>query len=149
MVTINDLARFVPGVGVVQGEPDGWAVVGVPANYHVSVGQAVVQGELFNAPVHVRFTPLRYRWDYGDGTSRLTTVPGATWAQLGQRQLTATPTSHVFSDRGHRDVVVEVLFSAEYQVGDGDWIPVYGAVYAASPPASTQVVVEHTVLTPS
>lgn len=148
-VTVTDIARFVPPVGVVHGEPSGWAVVGVPANYRVDVGQAVVAGQIFDVPAEVRFTPRAYTWAYGDGTTRVTTSPGATWAQLGQHELTATPTSHLFRTRGTRAVRVQVAYTAEYRVGDGDWMPVQGIVTATSPAAPVQVVVERTVLTPS
>src|SRR5579875_2305763 len=36
-VTASDVARFLPALGALHSEPDGWAVVGVPANFWADV----------------------------------------------------------------------------------------------------------------
>lgn len=146
-VTASDVARFLPALGALHTEPREWAVVGVPANFWVEVQPATVDGELLGAPAQVRFTPQAYRWQYGDGTTRTTTTPGASWAQLGQTELTTTATSHVYTARGDLRVRVEVVYSAEYRVGGGEWLPVVGAVFGSTPAARMLVVTERTVLT--
>jgi hypothetical protein len=148
VVTAADVARFLPAVGVLHSEPDGWAAVGVPANFWLDVRPATVAGTLLGGPAEVRFAPQLYRWIYGDGTDHTTATPGSTWADLGQQELTATATSHVYTARATRQAQVEILYSAEYRVGAGPWLPVVGAVTDATPQRPMLVVTERTVLTP-
>lgn len=147
VVTANEVERFLPVQGVVHSEPRGWAVVGVPANFWVVVAPATVDGELFGTPVQVRFTPTGYLWEYGDGEAAQTDTPGASWTMLGQEELTETPTGHVYMQRGKATVSVRVGYTAEYRVGDGDWIGVQGEVVAPAPPTQMLLVTESTVLT--
>ncbi|HEV7622972.1 MAG TPA: hypothetical protein VGO26_02470 [Amnibacterium sp.] len=148
VVTAADVARFLPAIGALHSEPRGWAVVGVPANFWAEVTAATVDGTLLGAPAEVRFTPRLFRWMYGDGSAHATATPGATWAALGQQELTATATSHTYTARAIRQAQVEVVYSAEYRVGAGPWLPVVGAVTGTSPPTPMLVVTERTVLTP-
>ncbi|WP_375399673.1 hypothetical protein [uncultured Amnibacterium sp.] len=130
VVTANDVARFLTAQGVVHSEPRCWAVVGVPANFWVEVAPVTAEGELFDRAVQVRFTPSGHLWDYCDGEVLHTDTRSASWAQLGQGELTESPTG-----------------TAEYRVGHGQWVAVQGDVIAPAPPASMVVVTESTVLT--
>ncbi|WP_375388066.1 hypothetical protein [uncultured Amnibacterium sp.] len=147
VVTIRDVARFLPATTGLHLEPDGWAVVGVPANLWIEIAPATVDGEVFGRPAQVRFTPVAYRFDYGDGVVRTSAVPGASWGALGQEELTATPTSHVYTDRGARQAAVTVVYAAEYRFGDGGFTAIAGAVSGTTPPERMLVVVERTALT--
>jgi hypothetical protein len=147
VVTAQDVAHFLATAGAMHAEPDGWAVVGVPANYWIEVQPFTVDGALLGKAAQVRFTPVAYVWDYGDGTGRTTTKGGSSWSALGQAELTATPTSHVFGTTGGRTVRVTVAFHAEYRLGAGPWTTVVGEVTAAAPPVPVRVVVERTLLT--
>lgn len=148
-VTITDVARFLPAQGALHLEPAGWAVVGVPANFWVDVSGVTVSADLLGQTADVRFTPVAYRFDHGDGTSDTTDDPGDSWAALGQEELTATPTSHVFSARGDLRASVAVVYSAAYRFAGGEWMPVDGAVSASTPPQRELVVAERTALTAS
>lgn len=147
IVTAEDLARFLPAQGAVHSEPRGWAVVGVPANFWVDVTAGTVDGELFDTPVRVRFTPTGYLWNYGDGDVAQTDLPGRSWEALGQDELTATATGHVYAQRGSVTVAVKIVYNASYEVAGGDWVPVQGVVVATAPPAPVVVATESTVLT--
>lgn len=146
-ITAQDVAHFLATVGSIRAEPDGWAVVGVPANYWIEVEPFIVDGTLLGNAAQVRFTPVAYVWDYGDGTRRTTTTGGSSWSALGQEELTATPTSHVFRATGSRTVRVTVAFTAQYRLGAGRWTAVAGEVSAAAPAVPVRVVVERTLLT--
>ncbi len=94
--TLSDIAAFRPTPGVDHMEPDGWFVVGLDANFYATGGSSVVEGELFDNEAWVRFTPIRWQWFYGDGSSALKSSRGATWASQGIAEFDPTPTSHVY-----------------------------------------------------
>lgn len=146
-VTLDDVARFLPASAALHGEPDGWAVVGAPANFWADASAITVPGELLDQAAEVRFTPQAYRFDYGDGSFRSSATAGASWSALGQQELTETPTSHVYRVRGAVQARVTVVYSAQYRFADGPWTGVAGAVSSTTPPQRVLVVVERTALT--
>ncbi|MDP9027632.1 MAG: hypothetical protein M3N46_08735 [Actinomycetota bacterium] len=77
VITITDLARFLPANATLHAEPHGWAVVGVPANFWVDVRAVTVDGSLLGNTAQVRFTPRAYRFTYGDGATRTAGTAGA------------------------------------------------------------------------
>lgn len=146
-VTIDDLARFLPATAALHVEPNGWAVVGVPANFWIESGAVTVSGALLGDTAQVRFTPQAYRFDYGDGSSRTSAIPGASWAALRRPELTTTPTSHVYGARADVRATGTAVYTAAYRFADGPWIGVSGAVSGSTPPQRVLVVTERTALT--
>lgn len=131
-VTVNDLVNFRPVAGIDQMEPKGWMVVGLDTNFYASVGGGVQTGLLLDQPASVRFSALRYRWSYGDGSSVTRANHGASWAAQGLAEFDATPTSHVYSTAGTYSIDLTIEFSAEYQFAGAGWIPVAGTVPVAA-----------------
>lgn len=131
-VTIADLASFTPARPSFTGEPDGVAVVGMPANFVAAATEQLIPGELFGHPVVVRFIPASYVFHYGDGESRTSTTGGATWPALGQAQFTPTDTSHAYAERGTFSASVTVRYAASVDFGSGTWREVPGFVEATA-----------------
>lgn len=125
-VTLRDLASFRPIAGSQHMEPDGWMVVGLDANFYLDSGQHLVVGTLLGRPATVRFTPVAFTWDYGDGTLVTRTTGGSTWAALGIREFDPTPTSHVYRSPGTYTVRLSVGYAAEFQVAGSAFFPVAG-----------------------
>ena len=109
-------------------QPDGWVVAGLSANIYAVVGTQLVDGTLLGHPATVRFTPIRYRWDYGDGTHAVPTTRGGTWAALGLREFDATPTSHVYAREGDYTVRLTIDFRAEYRFAGSGFVPITGVI---------------------
>ncbi|MDZ4236394.1 MAG: hypothetical protein U1C73_22170, partial [Dietzia sp.] len=100
-ITIRDVASFRPELATLSSEPNGWAVRGLDANILATGGSSIRTGEFFGTVAEVRFTPVAYLFDYGDGSAPLSTsTPGATWAALGLDEFDPTPTSHVYTASG-------------------------------------------------
>ncbi|WP_295033570.1 hypothetical protein [uncultured Microbacterium sp.] len=135
-VTMSDLARFVPATATVVGEPDNVAVVGLPANFVSSAATETIPGSVLGRALTIRFTPVSYAFDYGDGARRTSTTPGAAWDASGQPQFTPTDTSHVYRKPGIFTVTATVTYSADIDLGAG-WIPINGRL--TGPPASQQI----------
>jgi len=127
-VKISDLVNFKPVPGVDHMEPNGWMIVGLDTNFYATVQSQVLTGELLGQQASVRFTPVGYRWSYGDGTAASLSTRGATWAALGIHEFDPTPTSHVYTRPGSYDIDLTVYFAAEYQYAGGIWVPVIGTL---------------------
>lgn len=128
LVTLSDLAVFRPQAAVQYMQPDGWMVVGLSTNFVAVIDRHVVRGTLLDLPADVRFTPVAYRWRYGDGTSARLGSRGASWATLGLREFDPTPTSHVYRASGTYVIELDVEYTAEYRFAGGSWTPLSGVI---------------------
>lgn len=144
-VTIADLARFAPQGSALTGEPDNVGVAGLPTNFVTTASVHTVSGSLFGYPITVRFTPVGYDFDYGDGSAATTTEGGTTWEALGQPQFTPTPTSHTYAERGVYTARVDVRYTAEVDLGIG-WFPISGQLTATGPAQEIRIFEAHTAL---
>src|SRR5690606_13582506 len=99
-VTLSDIEHFRPTPGVNLMQPDGWMVVGLHTNFYAHPTPHVVAGELLGEPAWVRFTPIGYRWWYGDNSTHYSGTKGNTWANLGLGEFDKTPNSHVYRSPG-------------------------------------------------
>lgn len=143
--TIDDVAQFAPAPPGVVGEPDGFGVVGMPTNFVVGATEHTVDGEIFDVPVTVRFTPVSFLFDYGDGATRETTTPGTSWQDLDVPQFTATDTSHSYADPGEYEASATIRYVAEADAGGG-WFAVPGILEIDTPTTVIRVVDVDTAL---
>jgi hypothetical protein len=127
-VTLSDIANFRPSANVAGMEPNGWMIVGLDTNFFADSNRQVVDGVLLGQPASVRFTPVAWRWSYGDGTSASLSTPGASWAASGVAEFSATSGSHIYRSRGTYVIDLSVLYAAEYRFGAGGWIPISGTL---------------------
>jgi hypothetical protein len=147
-VTIRDVAEFAPEVpGDVMEPGPGIAVRRLPANFISQAGQVVVDGALLGRPASVRFTPVGFGWDTGDGGRVESVTPGATWERLRVKELSDTATSHRYAERGYYDVQPTVTYAAEYRFDGSGWIPVEGTLEVAGDPYRIRIVTVETRLT--
>lgn len=145
-VTLADIAHFEPIIGAHTMQPNGWAVVGLPANFVSGASVHTVQGILLGAPASVRFTPVSWTWDYGDGNGAERAGGGETWGELEYREFAATPTSHVFQRKGRYTVALTINLRAEYRVGSGSWTSIAGTLRVEPSPLPVVVTSARTVL---
>ena len=131
-ITLNDIKAFTPVVGVSHMQPKGWMVVGLDANFFVTGGASVKNGELLGFDASVRFTPVRWRWNFGDGDGATRASPGASWAAQNIEEFDATPTSHVFDQAGTYTINLEIDYSVDYQFNGSGWVPIEGILTVAS-----------------
>lgn len=145
-LTLEDLASFRPATPSLTGQPTGFGVAGMPANLVAAASVQTIPGTVLDWDVTVRFTPVAFEFDHGDGTVAVHTTGGATWEQLGQPQLTPTATSHVYRARGTYSVAVTVRYEASVDFGTGVWRPVPGFVTATSGGYRVQILEARTAL---
>jgi len=127
-ISLSDVASFraVPGVGHM--EPNGWMVVGLDTNFYATGGQQVVEGQLLNLAARVRFTPIAWHWDYGDGATANASIPGGTWMQSGVAEFGATSTSHIYRAPGTYTITLTIDYRAEYQFSRAGWKSIPGSI---------------------
>lgn len=143
--TMDDLASFRPAAPAAATEPANIGIAGMPTNLVVAASGHTVAGELFGYAVTVRFTPVGFVFEHGDGTSARTATPGATWASLGQAQFTPTPTSHTYAARGQYTVTASTIYTAQVDFGGG-WRPVPGTLTLSSAGYPVRIVQARTAL---
>lgn len=147
VISLSDIASFKASVPVLaQMQPSGWALKNLPMNLVASASVEEISGELLGFPASVRFTPVSYAWDYGDGTSGTSITRGASWEALGVPELTKTATSHVYRERGEYAVTVSVVLSAEYRFAGQPWRPIAGTLQIAGAASPVSVKTVRTVL---
>lgn len=144
-ITLTDLEQFAPAPVTLSAEPSNAGIADMPTNFLGAASAHTQTGSLFGFPVTVRFTPVGYDYDYGDGTSATVTAAGRTWEDLGQAQFTPTPTSHVYTERGTYTAALSIRYSAEVDLGRG-WYPVAGQLTIPTAPQQVQIFEAHTAL---
>ncbi len=127
-VTLRDIAAFRPSPGVQHMEPNGWVVPGLDANFYSVVDQQLVAGTLLGRPATVRFTPVGWHWNYGDGSAAVRATKGATWAAQGLHEFDPTATSHVYQAEGEYVIRLSIDFRAEYRFGSAGFVPLVGTI---------------------
>ncbi|WEK14187.1 MAG: hypothetical protein P0Y48_02955 [Candidatus Microbacterium phytovorans] len=143
--TLSDVASFAPTLTSLSPEPDGIGIAGLPLNVVAHAEAHTRTGELFDLPVTVRFRPVSFAFDYGDGTARESTTGGATWQQLGVAQFTATGTSHAYRQRGTYTITAVVHFAADVDFGNG-WQRVPGLLGIPAGSTTVEILEARTAL---
>ncbi|TFD77675.1 hypothetical protein [Cryobacterium fucosi] len=146
VVSVSDLVNFRPAAPTQQMEPRGWSVVGLPTNFIATASVHTRSGVLLGFPAEVRFTPVGFRWNFGDGQGLDSAGGGASWAVLNLPEFSDTPTSHTFTETGGRSITLSVVYSAEYRFAGRDWRAVRGTLAVPTTPLSAVVAEARTVL---
>jgi hypothetical protein len=145
-VSLADVAQFVPRDASIRSQPNGWAIVGAPVNLFTDAAAQVVDGLLLGRPAQVRFVPVSFSWDHGDGTSTTVQGPGASWRELGQQDFTSTDTSHVYASIGDRQIALTIAYSPSYRFDGGAWVQIPGTLPVQVGPVTIHVLQGSTVL---
>ncbi|MGV8883810.1 MAG: hypothetical protein ACOH19_16805 [Rhodoglobus sp.] len=127
-VTLSDVAHFRPNPGVNLMQPDGWMVVGLDTNFYSTGGVQVHDGTLLGYPASVKFTPVRWRWTYGDGAAATRATPGSTWAGGGFAEFDRTPTSHIYQNPGTYFIDLTITYAVEYRFAGQAWTDIPGTL---------------------
>lgn len=127
-ITLRDIASFRPTPGVQYMQPDGWTVPGLDTNFYAVTGVHIVEGRLLGQSASVRFTPVSWHWDYGDGRTANLPTKGDTWAALGVSEFDPTPTSHVYAQEGTYTIRLVIDFRAEYRFAGSPFYPIDGVI---------------------
>jgi hypothetical protein len=124
--SVRDFRRLpLPPGGVRVEPPNLRTLINVPTNVYVIAGTRVIDTSLLGFPVRVRATPVRFRWSFGDRDTLDTADAGAPYPDLR--------TTHTYVDPGRRRVLLRTVYSGEYSVDGGVWLPIDGTAEVVSP----------------
>jgi hypothetical protein len=146
VVTVTDLASFVPAPATVITEPDGIGAKNLPLNTIATTHTHTLTGELFTHPVTVTFTPTGFQQDWGDGTTTRTPHGGTPWTTAHQPEFTPTPTSHAYTTKGTYPLRITALYTATVDFGPAGTRPVTGTITAPATTRDIRIVEIHTAL---
>lgn len=144
--SVRDVARFHPRSPRQSMEPVGWGIVGSPVNFMTTAGSHVVAGTLLGRPAQVRFTPILYRRNFGDGTTMTTRNRGDSWATTGLNPWSPTRTSHAFASSGVYVVSLAVDYVADFRFSTRAWTRLSGTVTAHANRLTVAIATASTVL---
>lgn len=146
VVTISDIASFVPAPPAVSTEPDGIGAKNMPLNTVSTSETQTVDGALFGFPVSVTFTPAGFRHDWGDGTVTETSTGGASWSALGQAEYSPTDTSHAYTAKGTYTLNTTAYYRAVVDFGPWGTRTVDGLISAPAASRDIRIVEVRTAL---
>ncbi|WP_139226648.1 PKD domain-containing protein [Cryobacterium levicorallinum] len=146
IIHISDLQNFPAPIAPTGMEPNGWAIVGLAANFWTGASTHISEGHLLGQPAQVMFTPIGYHWNFGDGNTATSPTGGASWEALGLPEFTTTDTSHKYTAQGTYSIVLTIKYQADYSFGDQGWRPVDGTITMPSAPFTVMAANESTVL---
>lgn len=106
------------------GPPGGWIPVGIDMIAWAESDVQTFDVEMLGQAVQVRATPVKYVWDFGDGTVLTTSFPGRPYPERD--------VSMRYAYQGWYEVSLVTQFSGEYSVNGGAWQPIAGTIEVAS-----------------
>ncbi len=127
-ITLRDIQRFLTDPGLARMEPGEWTVVGLPTNFYAIAPVQNQRRDLLGRPADVRFIPVRYHWEYGDGRTATHRVAGATWKAQGKPEFSSTPTSHVYQRSGSYTIRLWIDYAAAFRWNGSDWTVLDGVI---------------------
>ena len=106
------------------GPPGGWIPVGIDMIAWAEPREQTFDVVMLGQAVKVRATPVKYVWDFGDGTVLTTTFPGREYPARGVSMRSAF--------QGWYAVSLVTQFGGEHSVRGGPWPPTAGSIEVAS-----------------
>lgn len=116
-ITTSDLLELIPSSPQILMDRGPFGLKNAHTNFYAShhEPQTITQ-TMFDQEVTITATPVEYRWDYGDGNTLVTDLPGYPVDIFN----TETDTSHQFAEPGVYTVELTTVFEGTFQVDGGE-----------------------------
>ena len=137
VITASDLLELIPSTPQILMDRGPFGLKNAHTNFYASdhSPQTVTQ-TMFGQQVTITATPIEYRWDYGDGNSLITELPGYPVEVFN----TETDTSHQYTDTGLYSVGLTTVFEGTYQVDGGETQQVSSTVTQQADPVEIRIL---------
>jgi len=133
----RDFAELPIPASKLHSQLDGFSLLHANTNLYADGSTHTLNTTVLGEPITVRVTPIRYRFDYGDGTSATTTSPGGPLPDDGFD--TPTATGHVYEATGAFTINLTTTYTGEYSVNGGAYQPINGTATVASTPLDLDI----------
>lgn len=116
-ITSSDLLELIPNSPEILMDRGPFGLKNAHTNFYAShhEEQTITQ-TMFDQEVTITATPVEYRWEYGDGNTFVTDLPGYPVDIFN----TETDTSHQFDETGMHTVQLTTVFEGTFQVDGGE-----------------------------
>lgn len=116
-ITSADLLELIPNSPQILMDRGPFGLKNAHTNFYAShhEEQTITQ-TMFDQEVTITATPVEYRWEYGDGNTFVTDLPGYPVDIFN----TETDTSHQFDETGMHTVQLTTVFEGTFQVDGGE-----------------------------
>lgn len=112
--------------------PDGETLVNFETNFFTDHTRPVTRTiTLLGQRVSIEATPVEYRWHFGDGTTRVTTGPGAPYPDLD--------ITHPYAATGTVQPRVDTTYRGRYRINDDGWQDVPGSLTVRGEPVPLRI----------
>jgi hypothetical protein len=74
------------------------------------------QARVPGVAVTARARPMQYVWTFGDGAHKVTSTPGRPWTPARPGTI-----AHQYQARSRYTVTVQIVWSATWRIGSGQW----------------------------
>ena len=136
IITASDLLELIPSSPQIMMDRGPFGLKNAHTNFYASdSGPQTVTQTMFGQQVTITATPVEYRWDYGDGNTLVTELPGHPVDVFN----TETDTSHQYTDTGLYSVGLTTEFEGTYQVDGGEIQMVSSTVTQQADPVEIRI----------
>ena len=132
VITLEEFEKQPVLAAVIVSQPANFGLRNAHSNLYADAQEQEFTFDFQDAAIVLKARPVSYQWNYGDGTSAVTTIPGGPVA--GNAFDTQTPTSHQYTETGDFDLTLTTYFAGDYSVDGGPFQPVAGEAAVVSVP---------------
>ncbi|MFC3298674.1 hypothetical protein FJV46_00895 [Arthrobacter agilis] len=132
IVTLEEFQKQPVLAASIVSQPLNFGLRNAHSNVYAEALEQEFTFDFQDATIVLKARPVSYQWNYGDGTSVTTLVPGGPVA--GNAFDTQTATSHQYTQTGDFELSLTTYFAGDYSVDGGPFQPVAGEAAVTSEP---------------
>ncbi len=132
VITLEEFEKQPVLAATIVSQPSNFGLKNAHSNVYAEAQEQDFTFEFQDAAIVLQARPVSYQWNYGDGTSVTTAMPGG--PVQGNAFDTQTPTSHQYAETGDFNLTLTTFFAGDYSVDGGPFQPVAGEAAVVSAP---------------
>lgn len=136
VVTLEDFRRLDIAPSTIESDSGGFGLIRANTNFYATEEPQTLNTTMLGQAVAIQAVPVRWTWDYGDGSEPLSNpFPGGPQREFNQE----TTTSHAYQDTGEFSVGLSTSYRGQFSVNGGPWIAIPGTAEVPSAPTTADI----------